>query len=91
MGLCMGISAVVGIIGTLVYPVMRRRIGLIRTGISGFSAELASLCFCVASIWLPGSPFDLSLGMRPTPSESHYVFVSNCTEGELYINIKTWS
>ncbi|GFR69217.1 solute carrier family 40 member 1 [Elysia marginata] len=82
LGLCMGISAAVGIVGTLVYPLMRTRFGLIRTGIFGFSAELMSLSLCVASIWLPGSPFDLSLGFGRPQSDSLEVSASNCTNGQ---------
>ena len=78
----MGISAAVGIVGTLVYPLMRRRFGLVRTGIFGFSTELISLALCVVSIWVPGSPFDLSLGMGPPPSDSQDISASNCTDGE---------
>ncbi|KAK3759765.1 hypothetical protein RRG08_041723 [Elysia crispata] len=82
LGLCMGISAAVGIVGTLVYPLMRRRFGLVRTGIFGFSTELISLALCVVSIWVPGSPFDLSLGMGPPPSDSQDISASNCTDVE---------
>ncbi|RUS72146.1 hypothetical protein EGW08_020088 [Elysia chlorotica] len=87
LGLCMGISATVGIIGTLVYPLMRKRFGLVRTGIFGLSAELASLALCVTSIWVPGSPFDLSLGMGSPSSDSLYLSASNCTSVDKTYNI----
>lgn len=54
----MGASAVFGILGTFVYPVLRHRVGLVRTGIFGLSAEVLCLILCVVSIWMPGSPFD---------------------------------
>ncbi|XP_025095515.1 solute carrier family 40 member 1-like isoform X3 [Pomacea canaliculata] len=58
LGLLMGASAVFGILGTFVYPVLRHRVGLVRTGIFGLSAEVLCLILCVVSIWMPGSPFD---------------------------------
>ena len=54
----MGASAVFGILGTFAYPALRKRVGLLRTGIFALSFEIMALTFSVASIWLPGSPFD---------------------------------
>ncbi|GFN75305.1 solute carrier family 40 member [Plakobranchus ocellatus] len=81
VGLAMGVAAGFGIFGTLMYPLMRQRLGIIRTGIFGLSFELMSLASCVASIWVPGSPFDLSLGIGPPPS-SPDADPQNCTKVE---------
>ncbi|XP_052286243.1 solute carrier family 40 member 1-like isoform X2 [Dreissena polymorpha] len=52
------VGAVSGILGTLLYPLFRKRIGLQRTGLLGFFLLVSFLCLCVGSIWAPGSPFD---------------------------------
>ena len=54
----MAASAVVGIVGTFVYPLLRRKVGLERTGLFALSTQTACLSLCVLSIWMPGSPFD---------------------------------
>lgn len=54
----MGSGALVGIVGTFAFTRIRRRVGLERTGLFSFSAEIMCLTLCVASIWAPGSPFD---------------------------------
>uniref|UniRef100_T1JCZ3 Solute carrier family 40 member n=1 Tax=Strigamia maritima TaxID=126957 RepID=T1JCZ3_STRMM len=52
------VGAVVGILGTLVYPRLRDRIGIERTGLYGFFMEVACLTLCIVSVWMPGSPFE---------------------------------
>ncbi|BFY97245.1 hypothetical protein BsWGS_00285 [Bradybaena similaris] len=76
VGLTMGISALFGIFGTFMYPVMRRRLGLTRTGIFGFSFEIMSLIFCVVSVWMPGSQFNF---IRAFSYDSGLT-PSNCTQ-----------
>ena len=51
-------AACSGIIGTFLYPKIRHRIGLQRTGLYALAAEVSSLTLCVVSIFCPGSPFD---------------------------------
>ena len=65
LGILMGVSAVFGILGTFAYPVLRRRLGLVRTGIFALSSQVACLTLCVASVWMPGSPFDPLYHIRP--------------------------
>jgi iron-regulated transporter 1 len=67
-------GAILGIMGAFAYPRIRMCVGLERTGLFGLGAEILCLCLCVASIWTPGSPFNL-LGSPNTPSPS----VSNVT------------
>lgn len=61
LSILMGASAVTGIMGTMAFTWLRRKCGLVRTGlISGF-AQLSCLILCVISVFMPGSPLDLSV------------------------------
>ena len=64
LGILMGVSAIFGLLGTFVYPVLRRRVGLVRTGLLALSAQVTCLSLCVASVWMPGSPFDPTYSSR---------------------------
>ncbi|KAK6166093.1 hypothetical protein SNE40_022863 [Patella caerulea] len=59
LGFLMAGAAIVGIIGTIAYPFIRRRIGLERTGLFALAAQIACLIPCVVSVFMPGSPFDI--------------------------------
>lgn len=61
LSLLMGASAITGIMGTVAFTWLRRRCGLVRTGIISGVAQLVSLVFCVISVFMPGSPLDLSV------------------------------
>ena len=58
LGVLVGISAVIGVIGSLAFPYIRKCIGLEKTGIVGMSALVSALSLCVVSVWVDGSPFD---------------------------------
>ncbi|XP_064614656.1 solute carrier family 40 member 1-like [Liolophura sinensis] len=58
LGLIMGAGAIVGILGTFVFPLLKSRFGLVRTGLISMATETICLTMCIASIWSPGSPFD---------------------------------
>jgi len=58
LGLCVGVSAFLGILGSTTFPVLRARLGTERAGLVGMVALVSSLSLCVASVWLPGSPFE---------------------------------
>ncbi|KAM9249584.1 ferroportin [Dugong dugon] len=61
LSILMGASAITGITGTVAFTCLRRKCGLVRTGlISGF-AQLSCLILCVISVFMPGSPLDLSV------------------------------
>ena len=64
LGILMGVSAIFGMLGTFVYPILRRRVGLERTGLLALSAQVTCLSLCVASVWMPGSPFDPTYSSR---------------------------
>lgn len=57
LGGLVGISAIIGVTASLTFPFLRRAINVARTGVVGFTSLVLVLSFCVASIWLPGSPF----------------------------------
>ncbi|KAL4225216.1 hypothetical protein ACF0H5_015907 [Mactra antiquata] len=80
MGILMAAGAVFGILGTIVYPIVRRRIGLERTGLFGYFVLVSFLCLCVASIWAPGSPFD-PLNIKSVPAQAE-----NVINGSTYVN-----
>jgi len=52
-------SAIFGVSGSLSFPVLRRKIGLNKTGLIGMASLVATLSMCVISIWVDGSPFDV--------------------------------
>ena len=57
LGGLVGVSAVFGVLGSLVFPSLRMKIGLIKTGSFGFGCLVATLILSMASMWLEGSPF----------------------------------
>ncbi|KAM5151535.1 ferroportin isoform 2-T2 [Mantella aurantiaca] len=61
LSLLMGASAISGIMGTIAFTWLRKKCGLVRTGFISGIAQLSSLIFCVVSVFMPGSPLDLSI------------------------------
>ncbi|XP_041940343.1 solute carrier family 40 member 1 [Alosa sapidissima] len=61
LSLLMGASAITGIFGTVAFTWVRKKCGLIRTGFLSGVVQLACLVMCVVSVFMPGSPFDLSV------------------------------
>ncbi|XP_056610676.1 solute carrier family 40 member 1 [Triplophysa dalaica] len=61
LSLLMGASAISGICGTVAFTWIRKKCGLIRTGFISGVVQLSCLLLCVASVFSPGSPFDLSV------------------------------
>ncbi|NXU49609.1 S40A1 protein, partial [Turnix velox] len=61
LSLLMGASAVTGIMGTVAFTWLRRKCGLIRTGLISGVAQLACLVLCAISVFMPGSPMDLTV------------------------------
>ncbi|KAG8432787.1 hypothetical protein GDO86_017143 [Hymenochirus boettgeri] len=61
LSILMGASAISGIMGTVAFTWLRQRCGLIRTGFISGLAQLGSLILCVISVFMPGSPLDLSV------------------------------
>ncbi|KAM4698581.1 ferroportin [Rhinophrynus dorsalis] len=61
LSILMGASAISGIMGTVAFTWLRQRCGLVRTGFISGVAQLSSLILCVVSVFMPGSPLDLSV------------------------------
>jgi len=61
LGVLVGVSALVGVAGSLSYPVIRRRVGLERTGLLGMFLLISCSSLALLSVFLPGSPMDLSV------------------------------
>ena len=58
VGVAMALSGLMGVFGTFVFTWLHKRNGLERTGLVAFNLEILCLSLCVASVWVPGSPFD---------------------------------
>ena len=56
---CYAAGSFMGIVGTFLFPRVRRKVGLPKTGLVSFFLQLSMLAMCVLSIWTPGSPSDL--------------------------------
>ena len=50
-----GLAAGMAILGTAIYPTLRRRIGLTRTGMFAMLIQIGCLLVCAASVFMPGS------------------------------------
>lgn len=70
LGPFVGVSALVGVAGSLSYPVIRRRVGLERTGLLGMFLLVSCSSFALVSIFLPGSPMDLGVLSRTNTSNT---------------------
>lgn len=60
VAVAMALAGFTGIIGTFLFTRLRRWIGLERTGLFAFAAEIVCLTLCVASIFLPGTLFSFA-------------------------------
>ena len=70
LGIATAISAGVGVLGARIFPHARSRFGLEKTGTVAFAFLSLCLTSSVASIWSPGSPFDLSSSTTPETAAS---------------------
>jgi len=61
LGVLVSISALVGVAGSLTYPVLRNRVGIERTGLIGMFLLVSCSSLAVVSAFLPGSPMDLTI------------------------------
>ena len=70
LGILTGVSAVVGIFGARIFPYLRSRLGIEKTGLIGFTLLSSCLAISVASVWSPGSPFS-PFNLSPNKNHSH--------------------
>ncbi|XP_067094543.1 ferroportin [Osmerus mordax] len=61
LSVLMGVSAITGLMGTVMFTKLRKAYGLVNTGIISSCLHLGCLLLCVFSVFAPGSPMDLSL------------------------------
>lgn len=59
-------AALTGIIGTFIFPLLRKHIGLDKTGLFSLLGQIACLTLSLASVWAPGSPFNLKATVTDT-------------------------
>ena len=57
LGTLVGVGAVIGVLGSISFPYLRKSLGLPRTGLIGMWLLVSTLTLCLSSIWLEGSPF----------------------------------
>ena len=77
-------------LGTRVFPFLRKHFGVERAGVTGMILLVLAISLPVVSIWLPGSPFDLTKvdDNNTTTTASEFSTTSNatleqkCEEGE---------
>ena len=88
LSICMGLGSLFGVFGTFLFPKIRECIGLIKTGIIGFTVQLSMLSLCGLSIWLPGSPSSMFSGSVYAIKHNTSVLLPN-TFGNLSTNLTT--
>jgi len=81
LAVAQGVGSLSGILGTLIFPALRNRIGIRWAGLLSLCLELLCLSPSVVSIWLNGSPFDPDAYFSPTVSPTEN-YVSSTTAGE---------
>merc|ERR1712045_811945 len=82
LGVLVGVSALVGVLGSLSYPPIRSRVGLERTGLMGMALLISCSSLAVLSTLLPGSPMNLQSLVYPGLSENN----NNTTHNNSAIN-----
>uniref|UniRef100_A0A673NFB4 Solute carrier family 40 member n=1 Tax=Sinocyclocheilus rhinocerous TaxID=307959 RepID=A0A673NFB4_9TELE len=61
LSILMGMSAVAGLLGTVLFTKLRKTCGLVNTGVISSCLHLVCLLLCLCSVFAPGSPLDLSV------------------------------
>ena len=56
VSIAQAVAATMGIAGTLIYPKLRRRVGLVRSGLIAMTWEWVTLLLPAASVFAPGNP-----------------------------------
>ena len=76
LGVLVGISALVGVLGSIAYPAIRSKIGLERTGLLGMFLLITTSSLAVVSVFLPGSPMDLTFFMSFYNNDTNHTEVA---------------
>uniref|UniRef100_A0A915E9I4 Solute carrier family 40 member n=1 Tax=Ditylenchus dipsaci TaxID=166011 RepID=A0A915E9I4_9BILA len=64
LGILRSAASFMGICGAVFYAVAERMLGIRTAGFVALTMQCFFTTFCVVSIWLPGSPFDLDAFMK---------------------------
>lgn len=71
IGIFQGIGGILGILGTLAYPVIQKRVGTTKSGVIANVLQITALSFSVVGVFVPG---------RPLPDDDNTGYFSvNCT------------
>merc|ERR1712025_228873 len=86
-GVLVGVSAVVGVAGSLAYPPIRKRVGLERTGLLGMFLLVSCSSLALISVVLPGSPMDLNVLVQSNINSSIPFSPTTSIPADSYSNI----
>ncbi|XP_055358936.1 solute carrier family 40 member 1 isoform X1 [Betta splendens] len=86
LSLLMGVSAITGLMGTVMFTRLRKTYGLVNTGIISSCLHLGCLLLCVCSVFAPGSPMDLSLLMPYITFNSSVEFGGMASQRQKHTN-----
>ena len=89
IGLCQGIGAVFGILGTVIFPCLRRLVGTVRTGLFGITVQLSILMFCIVGIVVPSKRISSEASGYYSPDcSTYYPNGSNLTDASyVYVDL----
>ena len=79
IGLFQGIGGILGIMGTLVYPFLQKKLGTVRAGMVGSVLQVSALVFSVIGVFVPGRPladdsggyYSVDCPVQSSPSHSY--------------------
>uniref|UniRef100_A0A8C1JZD9 Solute carrier family 40 member n=1 Tax=Cyprinus carpio TaxID=7962 RepID=A0A8C1JZD9_CYPCA len=71
LSILMAVSAVAGLLGTVLFTKLRKTCGLVNTGIISSGLHLVCLLLCLCSVFAPGSPLDLTVHGYPLRGSSN--------------------
>ncbi|CAL4068552.1 unnamed protein product [Meganyctiphanes norvegica] len=83
-----GLTAVAsfsGMIGSIVFPYLRKHVGISKTGLIGFGWQTLTLSLCIVSVFAPGTPFkpEVLLG------NNYKIQITNAYNSNITDNIKS--
>ncbi|CAG9530923.1 unnamed protein product [Cercopithifilaria johnstoni] len=98
LGILRSIGAAFGIVGALLYFLIETHSSAKKSGFIGLTAQHLALYICIASIWLPGSPFDpityskeITFATWWQKLQDSFTFVRNKNQSETGSNDIDWS
>ena len=89
VGIFRGVGAIFGVLGTLIYPLMRQKLGLKVTGVLTFLTDVIFLTPCIASIFVAGSPFEYDYYFKKAENFDDVTEVRNAVFSRTSTPVKT--